>query len=343
MMGIAVKKIKNFQKEFEEALGRVKNRVALSEVRDQFFSRKEGRFAGLAREIEKLSPGEKPQAEKDIHQLLVEMEGRLQAADEKFAEKAKRQKKMDLTLPGAFRYRGGAHPLKLVFREMEEIFLEMGFDTETCQEMETDHYDFGVSNMPSFHPLQDEPADFQVSENRFLRTQTWPVLNRVLKRNMPPVRVIIPGKIYRRGKTDAGHLPVFFRVDGLFVGKGAAFAHLKGVLECVLKGVFPEKIQIRFRPRFCPFTEPSAAVDMGCLFCEQKKHDCPACRGRGWIEIAGGGMVHSQVFKNMNIDPEKYSGFSFELGIDRIAMLRHRVPGIKLFYQNDIRFIRQFS
>lgn len=343
VMGIASKKIESLRDEFEQALGLIEDRDALDEVRNHFFSRDKGRFAGLLNEIERLSPGEKSQAQQEIKQLEVHMLDRLQNLDEKLAAEAKRKKYLDLTLPGKSRYMGAAHPLRILTQEIEDIFLNMGFEIETGPEVETDYYIFEALNVPENHPARDEWQIFQVGENRFLRPHTLSAQIRVLEKKKPPVRIVIPGKAYRREVEDPTHLPEFFRIDGLVVGQGMALAHLRGMLECFTRALFHEKIRMRFRPRYFPFTEPSAAADIKCILCDGSDKNCPVCRGRGWIEIAGGGMVHSQVFKNMNIDPEKFSGFSFGIGVDRAAMIRYKVPGIRIFYENDIPIIRQCS
>lgn len=343
VMGDASKKKQALRDEFEQALGRIKDRKGLEEVRDRFFSLGKGRFAGLINEIERLNLDGKNQVLKEIEQLKVDMLGRLKALGEELTEKAKREKYTDLTLPGKSRYRGVPHPLNELIHEIEDIFLNLGFEIETGPEVETDYYNFEALNVPEDHPVRDEWQIFKVDANRFLRTHTLTAQIRALERKKPPVRIVIPGKAYRREEEDPTHLPMFFRIDGLVVGQGMALAHLKGMLECFAKALFHEKIRLRFRPRYLPFTEPSTAVDIGCILCKGERNNCPVCRGGGWIEIAGGGMVHPQVFKNMNIDPEKFSGFSFGIGIDRLAMVRYRVPEIRLLYQNDIRVARQCS
>jgi phenylalanyl-tRNA synthetase alpha chain len=341
-MGVASKKIQSFRVEFEQALGRIKDQDTLADVHARFFPRNHGRFAGLIKEIERLGAEEKNQSQQEIEQLKADILSRLQARGEELAEEEKRKKYLDLTLPGKSRYRGAPHPLNVLMREIEGVFLNLGFEIETGPEVETDYYNFEALNLPAGHPARDEGQTFKVGENRFLRPHTFSSQIRVLERRKPPVRILIPGKTYRREK-DPNDFPVFFRVGGLVVGQGMALAHLKGMMEYAAKALFHEKIRRRFRPRYFPFTEPSAALDINCFLCNGEKRGCLVCRGRGWIEIAGGGMVHSQVFKNMNIDPEKFSGFSFGIRVDRAAMIRYRMPEIRGFYQNNIWMIRQCS
>jgi len=339
-MGDLSKKIKSFRDEFEQALRRIQSPGDIDEVRNQFFSPDKGRFQGMVREIERLNSEKKNPALKQAKDLKTGMLDRLQSLDEKLAEVEKRKRHIDLTLPGRSRYRGAAHPLRLLTSEMEKIFLNLGFDIETSPEVETEYYNWDALNVPADYPARNEGGAFKVEEKRFLRTHAAAAHLRFLERKKPPVRIIVPGKSYHREETGASYLPISFRMDGLMVGQGISFAHFKGILECFVRSLFREKTKFRFRPRYFPFTEPSAAVDVECLFCRGENEECPLCGGRAWIEIACGGMVHSQVFKNTNIDPEKFSGFSFGMEIDRLAMIRYRVPHLKYFYENDLRLIR---
>ena len=219
----------------------------------------------------------------------------------------------------------------------------MGFTIEEGPEIETDYYNFEALNFPPHHPARDCWDTLYITDKVLLRTHTSPVQIRVMEKRKPPIRIIIPGKVFRRETTDPTHLPMFHQVEGLVVDEGITFAHLKGTLEHFLRALFGEKVKVRFRPSFFPFTEPSAEVDIECIVCGQKDPDCRVCGGTGWKEILGAGMVDPQVFKNVNIDPEKYSGWAFGMGIDRMAMLSYQIPEIRFFYENDLRFLRQFN
>jgi len=236
-----------------------------------------------------------------------------------------------------------AHPLRLFQREIERIFLDMGFGIEDGPEIETDFYNFGALNFPPNHPARDNVDTLYISDDLMLRTHTSPVQIRVMEKRKPPIRIIIPGKVFRKETPDPTHAPMFLQMEGLVVDEGVTFAHLKGTLEYVLKRMFGEKTRVRFRPSFFPFTEPSAEVDIECLQCGQKDPACRVCGGTGWKEILGAGLVNPQVFKNVNIDPERYSGWAFGMGIERLAMFSMGVPDVRFFYENDLRFNRQFA
>jgi len=219
----------------------------------------------------------------------------------------------------------------------------MGFSVEEGPEIETDYYNFEALNFPPYHPARDSWDTLYINDKLLLRTHTSPVQIRVMEKKKPPIRIIIPGKVYRRETSDPTHLPMFHQVEGLVVDRGITFAHLKGTLDYFIKALFGEKIKIRFRPSFFPFTEPSAEVDIECIACHGQDTQCRVCGGTGWKEILGAGLVDPQVFKNVNIDPEKYSGWAFGLGIDRTAMLAYEIPEMRYFYENDLRFLRQFN
>jgi phenylalanyl-tRNA synthetase alpha chain len=249
----------------------------------------------------------------------------------------------DLTLPGEDIPRGTPHPLTLFQEEIEDIFLAMGFSIAEGPEIETDYYNFEALNFPPHHPARDSWDTLYLDGDLLLRTHTSPVQIRVMEKCKPPIRIIIPGKVYRREAIDPTHLPMFCQVEGLLVDEGVTLAHLKGILEHFLKTLLGDKIEIRFRPSFFPFTEPSAEVDISCNLCRGQDPGCPICGGTGWKELLGAGMVDPQVLKNVNIDPERYSGWAFGLGIERAAMFRYQIADMRLFYENDLRFTRQFS
>jgi len=336
------KKIEEYREKFEEKSASLKDAQALQELRNLFLSRKRGYLTLLFEELKSFKPEEKPQAGEMVNKLKEHILAGFKILEEKYQARKEKKAEIDLTLPGETRYWGAPHPLRLIQQEIEDIFLAMGFSIEEGPEIETDYYNFEALNFPPHHPARDDWDTLYISDTLLLRTHTSPVQIRAMEKRKPPLRIIIPGKVFRRETPDATHLPMFFQVEGLVVDKGITFANLKGTLEYFLRRLFGEKIKIRFRPSFFPFTEPSAEVDIECLACGQKNQECPICRGTGWKEILGSGLVDPQVFKNVNIDPEKYSGWAFGIGIDRSAMFSYQIPDMRYFFENDLRFIRQF-
>lgn len=245
---------------------------------------------------------------------------------------------IDITLPGKFIPKGNLHPINKVLNEIIEIFTKMGFGVEEGPEVELDKYNFEYLNIPKDHPARDMQDTFYINENVVLRTHTSPVQIRVMERQNPPLRFIAPGKVYRCD-TDISHTQMFHQVEGLMVDEDVSFSNLKAILESFIHQMFGV-IPVRFRPSFFPFTEPSAEVDMGCIFCQGK--GCGVCKGSGWIEVLGAGMVNPKIFEYVNYDTEQYKGFAFGMGIERIAMLKYNINDIRMFFENDIRFLRQF-
>lgn len=249
---------------------------------------------------------------------------------------------IDVTLPGRHTPYGAEHPISQTLKEVVEIFTRMGFGVEEGPEVELDYYNFEALNIPRDHPARDMQDTFYISDKSVLRTHTSPVQIRVMEKQKPPLRFIAPGKVYRCD-ADVSHTPMFHQVEGLMVDTDISFSHLKGILETFIHQLFGPDIPVRFRPSFFPFTEPSAEVDMGCTFCKGSTSGvCRVCKDTEWIEILGAGMVNPKVFEMVGYDPEKYSGFAFGMGIERIAMLKYSIDDIRLFYENDLRFLRQF-
>jgi phenylalanyl-tRNA synthetase alpha chain len=336
-------KIEEHRKEFDRALARVKDAKSFQELHDLYLSRKRGQLKLLFEEMKALGPGARPGAGKLVNGLKAYVQEKLGGLKKEIEAAPKPLRRFDLTLPGEKSYFGSPHPIVLFEQEIESIFIAMGFSIEEGPEIETDYYNFEALNFPPHHPARDDWDTLYITDDLLLRTHTSPVQIRAMLKRKPPIRIIIPGKVYRKESPDPTHLPMFFQVEGLVVDQGITFAHLKGTLEQFLKTLFFEKIKIRFRPSFFPFTEPSAEVDIECTVCGGKNSACPICKGTGWIEILGSGMVDPQVLKNVNIDPEKYSGFAFGMGIDRTAMFAYQIPDMRYFYENDLRFIRQFA
>ncbi|MGD2295371.1 MAG: phenylalanine--tRNA ligase subunit alpha [Candidatus Aminicenantes bacterium] len=338
-----IQKIEEYRKSFDRDAESVKDAKALQELRNLYLSRKRGHLTALFEELKKIKPEDKPEAGQKINRFKLEVQERLESLKAAMDAPKKETAKLDLTLPGRMLYWGAPHPLLVFQQRIEDIFLKMGFAVESGPEIETDYYNFGALNFPPDHPARDDWDTLYISENILLRTHTSPVQIRVMQKKKPPIRIITPGKVFRKESPDPTHLPMFHQVEGLVVDHGITMAHLKGTLEFFLKALFHEKIKIRFRPSFFPFTEPSAEVDIECTVCSRKDKECRVCGGSGWIEILGAGMVDPQVFKNVNIDPERYSGFAFGLGVDRTAMFAYQIPDMRYFYENDLRFIRQFA
>ncbi len=247
---------------------------------------------------------------------------------------------IDVTMPGKVKPLGHKHPLSIVLDEVKEIFMGMGFDVATGPEVEWDYYNFEALNIPKGHPARDTQDTFYITENMLLRTQTSPVQIRVMENNQPPIRIIAPGRVYRSDAVDATHSPLFHQIEGLVVDKGITMGDLKGNLEAFAKRLYGNDTKIRLRPHHFPFTEPSCEIDVSCFRCGGK--GCPMCKGEGWIEILGGGMVHPKVLKNGGIDPEVYSGFAFGVGLERLVMFRFNIDDMRLLYENDMRFLGQF-
>jgi phenylalanyl-tRNA synthetase alpha chain len=336
-------KIAELGRTFDLEASSVKDAGSLQELRNQYLSRKRGHLTSLLDELKKVKAEDKPEAGQLINTFKTEIQEKMESLKAKLSAPSVEEAKTDLTLPGKVRYWGMPHPLLVFQQKIEDIFQSMGFSIESGPEIETDYFNFEALNFPPHHPARDDWDTLYINDDLLLRTHTSPVQIRVMQKKKPPIRIITPGKVFRKESPDPTHLPMFYQVEGLVVDHGITMAHLKGTLEYFLKALFHEKIKIRFRPSFFPFTEPSAEVDIECTVCGRKDPECRVCGGGGWIEILGAGMVDPQVFKNVSIDPERYSGFAFGLGVDRTAMFAYQIPDMRYFYENDLRFIRQFS
>ena len=247
---------------------------------------------------------------------------------------------VDVTLPGTPVARGAQHPVHIVRRRIEEIFLRMGYDVEAGPEVEDDWHNFEALNIPPDHPARDDQDTFYLPQGYLLRTHTSPVQARVMESRKPPIRIVVPGRVYRRD-SDLRHSPMFHQIEGLLVDEGITVGHLKATLETFLHALFSDDVEVRLRPGYFPFTEPSAEVDISCIFCDQK--GCGVCSGSGWIEILGSGMVDPRVFEAVGVDSDRYTGFAFGLGLDRIAMLVYGIPDLRQLFAGDQRLTRQFS
>jgi phenylalanyl-tRNA synthetase alpha chain len=316
---------------------------ALAAVRLRYLGRKEGLLTLLLKELRDLPPAERAAAGQAVNDLKRHIEAGLETAATaagRAAAPGPSLSPLERSLPGRLVRPGTSHPLTQVRQRIEEAFLEMGFLLADGPEVETDYYNFEALNIPAHHPARDAQDTFFVEGGKLLRTHTSPVQIRTMERMRPPVKMVAIGKVFRRDPFDATHSPVFHQVEGLVVAEGIAFAHLKGTLERFCRKVLGPSIGIRLRPSYFPFVEPGAEYDISCIFCSGS--GCGRCKGSGWIEMGGCGMVHPAVFERVGIDPERYTGFAFGLGIERIAMLTLGVDDIRLFFENDLRFLRQF-
>lgn len=279
-----------------------------------------------------------------INQLRGELETALSEREQNITallkEKRLREETLDVTLPGTKVKEGGLHPLNIVLNDLIDIFQSMGFDVVDGPEVETEHYCFEALNVPKDHPARDMQDTFYLAENLLLRTQTSAAQARTMEQRKPPIRMICPGRVFRADEVDATHSPVFHQVEGLVVDKGITLCDLKGVLEQFAHEIYGPETQVKFRPSFFPFTEPSVEVDVTCSECGGK--GCRVCKGTGWIEILGAGMVHPRVLAGCGIDPEEYTGFAFGIGLDRLTTTRYKISDIRLLFENDQRFLEQF-
>ncbi len=327
----------------EQDLNAAESQQALEALRVQYLGKK-GEVTAILKKMGGLSPEERPVIGQLANEVRAFIEGELvkRASELKQAELEKRlqAEKIDVTMPGKRHELGTQHPLSAVLEEIKEIFIGMGFDIVEGPEVEYDYYNFEALNIPKDHPARDTQDTFYINDNIVLRTQTSPVQVRVMEKQKPPIRVISPGRVYRSDALDATHSPLFHQIEGLVVDKGISFADLKGTLETFIKRLYGEDSVVRFRPHHFPFTEPSAEVDVQCFNCHGE--GCRLCKGEGWIEILGCGMVHPKVLSNCGIDPEVYSGFALGMGLERVVMRRYAIDDIRMFYENDVRFLKQF-
>ena len=327
----------------EELLKKADSEAALEELRVRFLGKKD-ELTAILKQMGSLSNEERPVMGALANEIRTALDTEIRARSKELADALMEARlvaeSIDVTLPGAKVAQGKRHPFQQVLDEMKEIFLGMGFEIKAGPEIELDHYNFEMLNMPKSHPARDTQDTFYITENMLLRTQTSPMQIRTMEIQKPPIRIICPGRVYRSDAVDATHSPLFHQIEGLVVDKGITFTDLKGTLEAFIKKLYGENTRVRFRPHHFPYTEPSAEMDMSCFKCGGK--GCSLCKGEGWIEILGCGMVHPKVLENCGIDSEEFSGFAFGIGLERIAMMRYGIDDMRLLYENDLRFLRQF-
>ncbi|HCJ41072.1 phenylalanine--tRNA ligase subunit alpha [uncultured Ruminococcus sp.] len=335
--------LQNIETSAKEELSKVSDIKTLEELRVRFLGKK-GELTAILKQMGKLSAEERPVIGQLANKVRGDIEAALTARRDELKSKAEEMRlkaeTLDVTLPGKKQKIGRAHPLDVTLEQVEEVFLGMGFDIVEGPEVETDHYCFEALNMPKHHPARDTQDTFYINENVLLRTQTSSVQIRTMENRKPPIRIISPGRVYRSDAVDATHSPLFHQIEGLVIDKGITMADLKGTLELLMKRLYGEETQVRFRPHHFPYTEPSAEVDLMCFNCHGK--GCSMCKQEGWVELLGSGMVHPKVLEECGIDPEVYSGFAFGIGLERITMGRYSINDMRLLYENDMRFLEQF-
>lgn len=335
--------LNEIKKKAKERLEGISELSALENLRVELLGKK-GELTAVLKGMGKLSAEERPA----VGQLANEVRGFIEntietkkAEFEAAIERAKIESEtIDVTMPGTKVELGKKHPLTTVLDDLKDIFIGMGFSVVEGPEVELDYYNFEALNIPKDHPARDTQDTFYINENVVLRSQTSPVQIRTMEKQKPPIRMIAPGRVYRSDAVDATHSPVFHQVEGLVIDKDITMADLKGTLEVFVKQLYGDDTRLRFRPHHFQFTEPSAEVDISCFNCGGK--GCRVCKGEGWIEILGCGMVHPKVLRNCGIDPDEYSGFAFGIGLERVAMFRYDIDDMRLVYENDMRFLKQF-
>lgn len=326
-----------------ETIKAAENMVALDEIRVRYLGKK-GELTALLKGLGKLPPEERPAAGEQINQakqaLAQELDTRREALARAELDARLAAERVDVTLPGRGQPTGGLHPVTRTLERIESLFRRIGYDVAVGPELEDDYHNFEALNIPAHHPARGMADTFYFDATRLLRTHTSPVQVRTMKAGEPPIRIVCPGRVYR-SDSDLTHTPMFHQVEGLLVDEGVSFADLKGTIEDFLHAFFErDDLSVRFRPSYFPFTEPSAEVDIECVMCSGD--GCRVCSHTGWLEVMGCGMVHPEVFRHGDIDAERYTGFAFGMGAERLAMLRYGVNDLRLFFENDLRFLKQF-
>jgi phenylalanyl-tRNA synthetase alpha chain len=332
----------DLREKFLIAINSASTSVEAENVRLEYLGKK-GLLTLELKKLSSLSTDERKSMGRELnilkHEISASIESRKEELKLKELEDSIQAERLDVTMPGKRLPLGRAHPVNTILERISDIFISMGFGVEEGPEVESDYYNFEALNFPKEHPARDMQDTFFVSDEVLLRTHTSPVQIRAMHRLTPPLRVIAPGKVYRCD-ADISHTPMFHQVEGLMVGEDISFGHLKGILETFIHRYFGPEIPVRFRPSFFPFTEPSAEVDMGCIFCGGD--GCRICQKTGWIEILGAGMVHPNVLRMGGVDPDKFTGYAFGMGIERVAMLTYSIDDIRMLFESDTRFLSQF-
>lgn len=337
------RQLEKVKEEFDFDLASSNSQKDIENVRVKYLGKK-GALTGILKQMGTLSADERPVIGKISNEIRDYISKSIEekTAKLRFAETQNRlqSEKIDVTLPGKKIRLGHKHPMSIILDEVKDIFIGMGFNVVEGPEIESDYYNFEALNLSKNHPARDTQDTFYIDENTLLRTQTSSVQIRTMEKQKPPIRIISPGRVYRSDEVDATHSPIFNQIEGLVVDKGISFSDLKWTLETFIKKLYGNNTALRFRPHHFPYTEPSAEMDIECFSCHGK--GCALCKGEGFIEILGCGMVHPKVLENCGVDSEEYSGFAFGVGLERIAMRRYKIDDLRLFYENDFRFLKQF-
>ncbi len=337
--------IEKIKQEFFDVIGRVRDAQSLRDLEVRFLGRK-SQLTNVLRNLKNLSIDERRTVGSFANAVRQEMEQALKQSRQRLAASRSRTPRLDITWPGQHAPVGHLHPITQFLRKVEDIFVSMGFEILDGPEIETEQYNFDLLNIPKDHPARDKWDTFYVEspkskrEKLLLRTHTSPVQLRAMEKRKPPVRLIVPGRAFRHEATDASHETTFYQCEGLVIDEGVSVTNLIATLQLFLRSIFVEQVKTRVRPEYYPFVEPGMDIDMSCLICGGK--GCSVCKHRGWLEMMGSGMVHPQVLKNMRVDPKKYRGFAFGMGIDRLMMLYYGINNIRLSYAGDLRFLEQF-
>jgi phenylalanyl-tRNA synthetase alpha chain len=324
-------------------LKNVENLKSIDDIRVEILGKK-GELTSILKGMKDVAPEDRPMIGALVNDVRETIEKELELVKTTIAAKARakqlQEEVLDVTMPATKKVLGHRHPMHIVLEDLKNIFIGMGYQIAKGPEIEEDYYNFKALNIPENHPARDEQDTFYIDKNFVLRTSTSPTQVHVMENSKPPIRIIAPGRVFRSDEVDATHSPMFHQVEGLVIDKNITMADLKGALAEFVKELYGDSAKVRFRPHYFPFTEPSAEVDVSCFKCGGS--GCSLCKGSGWIEILGCGMVHPKVLEMSGIDPKEYSGFAFGMGLERITMLRYGIEDLRLFYENDIRFLKQF-
>ena len=338
-----LKELKKIEKEAEEELKELSSLDQLEELRIKYLGKK-GAIQSIFSQMGKIAADKRPVVGKEANQLKAKIENWLNEEKEileaEAAEARFKAEKIDVSLPGAEVKAGRQHPLSLITKELEDVFIGLGYTIAEGPEVESEYYNFEALNIPEHHPARDLQDTLYIDDHYLLRTHTSPVQIRTMEAQEPPVRIIAPGRVYRSDELDASHSPIFHQAEGLVIDKGISFSDLKGTIELIIEALFGEDRDVRFRPSYFPFTEPSAEVDVSCIVCGGE--GCQLCSRTGWLEIMGAGMVHPNVLEISGYDSNYYSGYAFGVGLDRLALLKYGIDDIRVLYENDKRFLDQF-
>jgi phenylalanyl-tRNA synthetase alpha chain len=344
MLSEWIGQLRSTEQQFDRDSASLADLRSLEDLKNRYLSRKSGLLTLQLQNVRSVPASERAEFGRIANALKDKIESGLQTLQHNLEQREKtaalERESLDITLPGNRRRIGHTHPLTIVRQEIEEIFISMGYTVEDGPEVESSYYNFEALNIPDGHPARDSKDTFYIDDDLVLRTHTSPVQVRTMEKMQPPVRIICPGRVYRRDAADATHTPMFHQIEGLLVDEGITFSHLKGTLELFNRRFFGEKTETRLRPSFFPFTEPSAEVDVSCVFCNRS--GCRVCKYTGWIEVMGAGMVNPRLYGFVNYDAEKYTGFAFGGGIERYHALKYNINDIQLYFQNDFRFLEQF-